>query len=455
MDPILIRGGRPLRGSLAISGSKNAALPIMAATLAVDGLVTLSRVPQLTDVATLLELLNGLGVRTRRAIDGRTTLEVTSTADSLAPYELLHRMRAGICVLGPLLARRGQAVVALPGGCNLGPRPIDLHLKGLAALGAELRLEQGYITARARRLAGAVIDLTGPTGSTVTGTCNVMTAATLARGTTVLLGAACEPEVVDLGRFLNRCGAKITGLGTSTLEIDGVDELSGCEHAVIPDRIEAATWLIAGAITRGELSLGGVDPSHLTAVIDTLRDIGVTIEPQGDGLVVSGMGPWKPCRIVADPYPGLPTDVQPQLTSLLALVPCESRVRDRVFPERYLHLPELCRLGADIRRDAEGCRIHGVTRLSGADVAAADLRGGAALLLATLAAEGDSRLHGVSHLDRGYENFVTKLTAGGARITRLDQADSSPLHEPSPTHIGPPPPKFPRLAAKQTDRISE
>ncbi len=452
---MLIRGGRPLRGSLAISGSKNAALPIMAATLAVDGPVTLSRVPQLTDVATLLELLNGLGVRTRRTIDGRTTLEVTSTADSLAPYELLRRMRAGICVLGPLLARRGQAVVALPGGCNLGPRPIDLHLKGLAALGAELRLEQGYITARARRLTGAVINLTGPTGSTVTGTCNVMTAATVARGTTILLGAACEPEVVDLGRFLNRCGAKITGLGTSTLEIDGVDELSGCEHAVIPDRIEAATWLIAGAMTRGELTLTGVEPDQLSAVIDTLRHIGVTMEAHGDRLVVSGAGPWSPCTIVAEPYPGIPTDVQPQLTALLALVPGDSRVRDRVFPERYLHLPELCRLGADVRRDGEGCRIHGVTRLTGADVSAADLRGGAALLLATLAAEGDSRLHGVAHLDRGYEDFVTKLNGVGARITRLDPATTSSTEDPTPPHIGPPPPKFPRLAAKQSDRLGD
>ena len=401
MDRFIIQGGHPLRGTVRVSGSKNAALPMMAASLATSGVLRLGQVPHLADVRTLASLLRTLGVETHR--DGADlTLECVDSRSCRADYDLVRRMRASICVLGPLLARRRKAIVSLPGGCNIGHRPIDLHLKGLRALGADIQIENGYVIASASRLRGAMISLAGDQGSTVTGTCNVMTAACLAAGTTVIDSAACEPEVVDLGHLLVKMGARIAGLGTSRLVIDGVEELTGAEHTVIPDRIEAATLMIAAAMTGGDVSIENVNASHMTAVIDTLRKIGVSLESSPAFLSInhppSTINP-PPCRVtvptplrpvdcVALPYPGFPTDVQAQLTALLARVPGQSVVTDNVFPSRFMHVSELLRMGADIRREGESAVVTGVAQLSGAHVMASDLRASAALVLAALATPG-------------------------------------------------------------------
>jgi UDP-N-acetylglucosamine 1-carboxyvinyltransferase len=421
MDMFVVEGGRPLRGTVPVSGSKNAALPILAATLAVDGPTLLEGIPDLVDVQTLTSLLISLGATVTRLDATRWQIQVDDAAPCVADYELVRRMRAGVCVLGPLLGRRGRACVSLPGGCNIGHRPIDLHLKGLRALGARIAIDRGYVFAEADRLTAADIDLAGPQGSTVTGTANVMTAACFAKGTTRIHHAACEPEIVDLGRFLNAAGAQIRGLGTPLIEIDGVDGLHGTSHRVIPDRIEAATLLIAAAITRGRLDVTNVCPDHLQAVIDTLRSIGVTVESQGDQVLsVAADETLRATEITAAPYPGIPTDVQAQFTALLSLATGRSRVTDNVFPDRFLHIPELCRMGAHIRREpGRGVISSGVTRLSGACVMASDLRASAALLLAALAAEGDSVIRRIYHLDRGYERLEDKLNAVGAQIHRV------------------------------------
>lgn len=443
MDMFVVQGGQPLAGCVTISGAKNAALPIMAATLAVDGPVTLHQVPHLADVSTLSQLLRLLGVTVQPQAGQTLRLQVVDEQPSLAPYDLVRRMRASICVLGPLLARRGRACVSLPGGCNIGHRPIDLHLIGLAALGAEISIERGYVHASARRLRGTTIDLCGPSGSTVTGTCNVMTAACLAEGTTHITSAATEPEVVDLGQFLIAAGAQIDGLGTSHLNIHGVRQLHSVEHTIIPDRIEAGTLMMAAAITRGELQLAGVQSEHLTQVIATLRQLGVTIEPHGDDLHVACRQRLQPIDLTTGPYPAFPTDLQAQLMALLSLAQGVSRVTDQVFPDRFLHIPELCRLGADIRREGGGGVITGVAQLSGASVMASDLRASAALLLAALAAPGDSVIRRIYHLDRGYESLETKLNLVGARIARVvDTVENTPPSLLPLPETMPPAPKF-------------
>jgi UDP-N-acetylglucosamine 1-carboxyvinyltransferase len=422
MDMFTVRGGRPLRGVAAVSGAKNAALQIMAAALAAAGPTLLRDVPDLADVTTLSQVLQSLGVMVNRLADGGLRLEAVDEQPCLADYELVRRMRASVCVLGPLLGRRRRACVSLPGGCNIGHRPIDLHLKGLAALGAEISIERGYVFARADRLAGADIYLGGPFGSTVTGTCNVMTAAVFAKGITTISAAACEPEIVNLGEYLNRMGAKIEGLGTPLLRIEGVEGLTGVEHAIIPDRIEAATLMIAGAITRGRLRISNVRLDHLAAVIDVLQSIGVKIEAHGSTIAVSVPGELCPSDITALPYPGVPTDVQAQLTALLSVANGISVVTDKVFPDRFLHIPELCRMGARIRREGASGIISGAPRLSGACVMASDLRASAALLLAALAAEGESVIRRIYHLDRGYERLERKLNLLGAEIRRVSDA---------------------------------
>jgi len=361
-------------------------------------------------------------------------LEVVNAGPCLADYELVRRMRAGICVLGPLLARRGRACVSLPGGCNIGDRPVDLHLKGLAALGADLRVERGYIFARAKRLRGAKIYLGGPFGSTVTGTCNVMTAAALAHGVTTIEAAACEPEVVDLGNYLNRMGAKITGLGTPFLHIEGVESLTGCEHTIIPDRIEAATLMIAAAMTRGDVVLENIDVDHMTAVIEKLREIGVAIETVGNAARVTVRRDLLSADCIMLPYPGLPTDVQAQLMALLTTVPGISIITDKVFPDRFMHAAELARMGASIRREGPSGIISGIPELSGASVMASDLRASAALVLAALAARGDSVIHRIYHLDRGYDRLEHKLNDLGAGIVR---AQDIPLNMPASLSINP------------------
>jgi len=434
MDMFTIRGGKPLRGITAVGGAKNAALPIMAAALAADSPSLLRHVPDLADVTTLSQVLMSLGMSVERLTDGTLRLEVIDDQPCLADYELVRRMRASVCVLGPLLARRRRACVSLPGGCNIGHRPIDLHLKGLAALGAEITIERGYVFAQAARLRGADIYLGGPCGSTVTGTCNVMTAAALAKGVTTISAAACEPEVVNLGEYLNRMGANIEGLGTPLLRITGVDQLHGAEHTIIPDRIEAATLIMAGAITRGRLRIAGVCLEHLAGVLDVLRSIGVRIEAEGNTVAVSVPEDLRPSDITALPYPGVPTDVQAQLTALLCLANGISVVTDKVFPDRFLHIPELCRMGARIRREGGSGIIHGVSRLSGACVMASDLRASAALLLAALAADGESVIRRIYHLDRGYERLERKLNMLGADITRVTD---SPEHLPTSLQLSP------------------
>ena len=430
MDMFVIRGGKPLSGHVTTGGAKNAALPIMATTLAAAGTTTLDDVPDVVDVQTLARLLRTLGMRVEWQADGTLELEPLDREPVVADYDLVRRMRASFCVLGPLLASRGKACVSLPGGCNIGDRPIDLHLKGLRALGAEIRVERGYVIARAPRLIGANIYLGGPFGSTVTGTVNVMAAAALAEGTTTIEAAACEPEVIDFGHFLNAMGAQISGLGTPFVRIEGVESLQGTRWRVIPDRIEAATLMIATAITGGEVELRNVRLDHLTAVVETLRAIGVSIRtsPVDETVVrVHVPGELRAADCTALPYPGIPTDIQAQLMALLTRAGGISVVTDKVFPDRFMHAAELVRMGARIRREGPTAVISGVPRLSGACVMASDLRASAALVLAALAAPGESVVRRIYHLDRGYEHLDEKLKLLGADVQRLEDR---PEHMP-------------------------
>jgi UDP-N-acetylglucosamine 1-carboxyvinyltransferase len=424
MEKLVVHGGRMVRGSVTVAGSKNAALPIMAASLLSDEPVMLEGVPQLADVDTLASVLHGLGVRVVRLPTGALHLDPQDTTRVEADGDLVRKMRASFCVLGPLVARRGYAKVALPGGCQIGDRPVDLHLKGLAALGAEISTGGGQVIARARRLRGAAIKLAGQRGSTVTGTCNVMSAAVLADGDTLIDGAAREPEVVDLGVFLCKLGAKIDGLGTSRIRIRGVSRLAGTSYRIIPDRIEAATLLTAAAMTRGGLHVSNVRRGQLTAVISKLREIGLTIEGDGSGLVVEADRPMRAAAVVAQPYPAVPTDLQAQLSALLAITPGASRVRDDVFPDRFQHIAELRRMGAEIRQSHNMALITGVPSLVGAEVTATDLRASAALVLGALAARGVTTIRQITHLDRGYEHLDKKLASLGAHIVRI--GDESP-----------------------------
>lgn len=418
MDRLVIHGGRPLAGCVAISGSKNAALPIMAASVLLDGPCRLSRVPELGDVATMSALLESLGVRVENTAADELLLHSQDQSRCRAPYRLVRRMRAGICLLGPLVARRGRGVMPLPGGCRLGDRPIDLHLAGLAALGADIRFEHGAVIASAKRLRGAHVHLRGPRGTTVTGTANLLCAATLAHGATLLTGAAVEPEIVDLGSFLIAAGAKIQGLGTPRIEIQGVESLGPATWSLIPDRIEAATLLLSGCITRGVVSVRDCVPDHFAAVIDALREMGAVVSTCGDQVILDGRHARIPGEFVASAFPGLPTDIQPQLAACLALAEGASAVRDTVFPERAGHVAELNRLGASLQRSGDRVEIRGVRQFSAAPVLAPDLRAGAALVLAGLAARGRTVIGGLRHIDRGYDRLDAKLQALGADITR-------------------------------------
>jgi UDP-N-acetylglucosamine 1-carboxyvinyltransferase len=419
MDALRIIGGLRLHGAIAASGSKNATLPIMAAAILCDGPVVLSGAPHLTDVHTLGELLRHLGVDAHRNSAGGLQLHTTEQSITTAPTNLVRRMRASFCVLGPLLARRGRAVVPLPGGCNIGHRPVDLHLAGLAALGARIRIERGFVIAEAAKLCGAKLDLRGPHGSTVTGTANVMSAAVLAQGTTIITGAATEPEVVDLGRFLIAAGANIQGLGTHTLEIRGVERLTAAQHEVIPDRVEAATLLLAAVITRGTISVTNVRPEHLSSVLEAVSAAGADVAVGNHKITVHAEHRPRAVDLIARPYPGIPTDLQAQFMALLALADGTSVIADDVFPERTLHLAELARLGARIERQDRLTVVDGVHRLSGAEVTATDLRATAALLLAGLAARGETIIHEAEHLERGYERLPEKLNQLGAQISRM------------------------------------
>ncbi|MEM6458743.1 MAG: UDP-N-acetylglucosamine 1-carboxyvinyltransferase [Planctomycetota bacterium] len=472
MDSFIIEGGRPLRGTVRVNGSKNACLPLMAAALLTDRPVTLRGVPDLSDIRNMQRLLDSLGC----SLSGRAkdlTIHADDDTKVVAHYDIVRTMRAGICVLGPLLARRGEARVSMPGGCAIGDRPVDLHVRGLRALGAEITLDAGYIVATApppesgrgttRRLRGAHVFLGGPNGSTVLGTANVLSAAVLAEGTTVIECAACEPEIEDLGRLLTSMGANITGLGSPRITVEGVDELTGPPdpgHAVMPDRIEAGTYLMAAAVTHGDVVLENFPLDSLGAALDRLERVGVTVEPvSGEWGSVSGVEApttpsdpspslasapthpppltthpqtthpqtvrvatarrLSPVQVVTQPHPGFPTDLQAQIMALLTLADGNAIVTEKIFPDRFLHVAELLRMGADITRVGPSAMITGVRELVGAPVMASDLRASAGLVIAGLAARGTTTINRVYHLDRGYERMEVTLRALGAAIERV------------------------------------
>ena len=417
MDKIRIHGGRPLSGSIKISGSKNSALPILAATLLTREPCIIRRVPDLSDTNYMLQILKHLGAEVERA-SGTVTI-AAAKINSVAPYDVVRRMRASVCVIGPLLGRCKEATVSLPGGCVIGDRPIDLHLKGFEALGAAVRVEGGDIKVFAPKLTGAVANLRGKFGPTVLGTDNVMMAAVLANGTTVIEGAAQEPEVVDLANFLNKMGAKIEGAGTRRIIIEGVKELHGAEHDVIPDRIEAGTFLVAGAIGGKNVTIKQVEPEHVRAVIDVLRNCGFKIEATANAITVSPNGKTKPVEIATEPYPGFPTDMQAQMCALLSTTGGISVVTENIFPQRYMHVAELKRMGARVDLEGATAVIQGVDQLLGAPVMASDLRASAALVLAGLKADGVTEVSRVYHIDRGYEHLDEKLSELGAEIERV------------------------------------
>lgn len=422
MQKIIVTGGCPLNGQVTISGAKNAVLPILCASLLADGPVEIGNVPNLQDVATttrlLAELGAGVSVADGSLADGRVvTVDPTTVSRFLAPYELVKVMRASILVLGPLLARHGAAVVSLPGGCAIGSRPVDQHIKGLQALGADIVVENGYIKARAARLKGRrfVFDMV-----TVTGTENVMAAAVLAEGTTVLENAAMEPEVTDLAVFLNALGAKIEGAGTARIVIHGVQRLEGGRHTVVPDRIETGTFLVAAAMTGGRVSAHRVRPDTLDAVLDKLRQAGASIDTTADSITLDMQGRRpRAVDLTTAPYPAFPTDMQAQFMALNCVAEGVGVINETIFENRFMHVNELLRLGADIRVEGHTAIVRGVASLGGAPVMATDLRASASLILAGLVAEGETTIDRIYHLDRGYENIEGKLGALGARIRRV------------------------------------
>jgi len=417
MDKILVHGGNTLEGEVRIGGSKNSALPILAATLLTKEKCVVDHVPDLSDIHYMLTILGRLGAEVERA-SGVVQIRAEKILTE-APYEIVRKMRASVCVLGPLLGREKAAKVSLPGGCVIGDRPIDLHLKGFEALGAKVIVKGGDIILSAEKLTGARINLRGRHGPTVLGTGNVMMAAVLAEGTTIIEGAAEEPEVVDLANFLIAMGARISGAGTQRIEIEGVPELHGAKHTVIPDRIEAGTFLVAGAIAGKCVTITRAEPDHLEAVISALKKAGFDLSHTSDAVTISPNGARKPLHLETIPYPGFPTDMQAQFCAMLATMNGTSVVTETVFPQRFMHVSELKRMGANIDLDDHRATIHGVERLSGAPVMASDLRASAALVLAALPAEGVTEINRVYHIDRGYERIDEKLNAIGAHIERV------------------------------------
>ena len=418
MDKFVIEGGVPLRGAVDVCGAKNAALPALCATLLTDQPCTIRNVPYLRDVSTMLKILGKLGMSCEQQEDRSVKVQVENIESCTAPYDLVNQMRASICTLGPLLARRRKARVSMPGGCQIGVRPVDLHLKGLAALGADIRIDHGYIEAEADELKGTTVYLGGPFGSTVLGTANVMMAATLAKGVTVIEAAACEPEIADLARFLNEMGARIAGIGTPRLVVHGVNELGGVDHTIIADRIEAGTFLLAGAITHGDVIVKGAAIDCLAAVTDVLKQVGLYISAEGDAVRVRTNGVFQPVDVTTFPYPGFPTDLQAQMMALLCLADGISVITEKIYPDRFIHIAELARMGAKIRKEGPSAIISGVKKLSGAPVMASDLRASASLLLAGLVATGVTDVNRIYHLDRGYERIEDRLRSLGAVIRR-------------------------------------
>lgn len=416
MSSIVIEGGRPLVGTVKISSAKNAVLPVLAASLLTESQCIIEDAPELEDVKVMIEVLKSLGARAQREGDSIkiTASEINSFE---ASYDLVRKMRASFLVMGPLLARKGRARISMPGGCAIGSRPIDLHLKGFAALGAEIELGHGYVEAKCKKLTGSTIYLDFPS---VGATENIMMAAALAEGQTTIENAAKEPEIIDIANFLNSMGAKIRGAGTDIIKIEGVKELSGISYTVIPDRIETGTFLVAGAITGGNILLENVVPEHLKPVIAKLIECGATITEEPEGLRVIGNGRPMASDIKTMPYPGFPTDMQAQIMAYLSTALGTSMVIETVFENRFMHVEELKRMGAKIKIEGRSAVIEGVEKLSGAPVKATDLRAGAALILAGLAAEGTTKVMNTYHIDRGYVNIVEKLQNLGASIKKVD-----------------------------------
>jgi len=422
MDKLIVEGGYKLRGAVNISGSKNASLPILAASLLTDEPVRISRVPDVSDTNYMIQILSQLGASVERS-SGTVRVESPDGISSSASYEQVRKMRASICLLGPLMARMKRCTLPLPGGCVIGDRPVDLHVRAIQALGARVRIKGGNMLIEAPNgLVGTTVDMRGDNGPTVLGTDNLMMAAVLARGTTVIESAAREPEVVDLACFLNKMGAQIEGAGSRTITIHGVERLHGCEHTVIPDRIEAGTFMVAGAMVSEEgITLNRVCREHLAAISQLLEECGHTVRFSADGtsvFVKPGASP-RSGKILTSPYPGYPTDMQAQMTALFSLTPGISVIKDTIFPQRFMHCSELKRMGANIKVDSGTAIVTGVDSLSGAPVMASDLRASAALVLAALAAEGTTEIHRLYHIDRGYEMLDDKLLGLGAHVKRV------------------------------------
>ena len=417
MQKIIINGGVKLKGEVKISGAKNAALPIMAASLLAQSECVIHNVPKLMDVATMGKLISYLGAEVK-GIEKNNTISINTKAlvKYDAPYDLVKTMRASVLVLGPLIVRCGEAKISLPGGCAIGARPINLHLMGLEKMGAEIKLEHGYVWLKAKRLKGAKIYLDI---STVTGTENLMMAAALAKGVTVIENAACEPEVVDLANFLNKMGAKVSGAGRDVITIEGVDSLKGAEYSVMPDRIETGTYAAAAAITEGDVLLKNCIPKHLDAVISKLRETGAEVIEEADSMRVKRKGRLKASDAKTLPYPGFPTDMQAQFMALMSIAEGTSIITETIFENRFTHVSELKRMGADIKIQGNTAVVKGAARLSGAPVMATDLRASASLIIAGLAAEGETEVSRIYHLDRGYEMIEEKMSALGAKIKRV------------------------------------
>jgi UDP-N-acetylglucosamine 1-carboxyvinyltransferase len=425
MDAFKIEGAHALKGTVSAGGAKNAVLPLLAATLLTDETCRLEGVPDLSDIQFMAKILRHLGARVEQ-VEPSTWEVQAGSISHIAPYDLVRKMRASVCLLGPLTGRMRKAEVSLPGGCVIGPRPIDLHINGLKQLGCDVQVRKGYVHVDGKNLHGNYLFLGGRHGPTVTGTANMVMAAVTAPGTTRIESAACEPEVVDLCNMLVAMGARIDGIGSHYLKIEGVKSLHGCRHRVIPDRIEAGTLLLAGAITGGEVTVENVVPGHMRAFLHNLELAGVPcdIQPDARRLVVSpAKKPLRPLEIITHPHPGFPTDLQAQMLALMTLAPGLSFITERIYPNRFMHVPELLRMGAHISMEGSSAVVQGVDRLYGAPVMASDLRASAALVLAGLAAEGTTWIQRIYHLDRGYENLESKLRQLGARVKRVNDSE--------------------------------
>ena len=428
MDRFIITGGRPLKGTVTVSRAKNAALPIMAAALLAEGRTVIRGCPRLADVEAMSRILRVLGATVKRSGED-LIIRTPKRLKTVAPYDLVRKMRASFCVLGPLLARERRATVSLPGGCIIGPRPVDLHLKGMRALGATIDIDAGYVIADGSKLRGGAMYLGGPFGSTVLGTANVLMAATLTKGKTVIENAACEPEVINLIDCLKKMGARIRGAGTKRLEVRGVERMKGCTIGLIPDRIEAGTFMVAAAATHGDVTVRNVRLDHLAAVVDKLAEIGVTVTPKGKSACrVTAGEAFRPADVITLPHPGFPTDLQAQLMTLLSVAEGVSVISEKIYPDRFMHVAELARMGANVRKEGPHAIISGRDVLRGAPVMASDLRASAALVVAGLMARGETIINRVYHIDRGYEHIERKLRQLGADIRRV--GDEEPIPQP-------------------------